>query len=444
MRFRLLACTLLVPASLLSAQTSPNPIALAASSPLRISVATAQSDFGRSTYRLDAEDHCALQTTWFDSLTWRLFVEADEWNDGRNQALVSRRYVRRASAGRFEATKRFDSHHLTYAAEWAFSRTKTSGGYESFPDTRASLSTLHFEDEITLRNGDVTITPALRLDSYRMNPEVSEDFQRQNLNGFEVAVIDDLALSPALAVVVALTPEHSFFVEYERLFRSPPHDQSGIVYTDGAPLFRIDPEIDLRPEISDGFRIGMRGDLRGAGYALTAHYNDYDDFIDLAPDRAKAGYRYENIRRARAYGVEASASLPLDAIHPFGKDAVLDATLSYSAGDDLVHGGKLSLVEPFVVTVALQQQVGRIDYRFHATHAAGRGQPDGRIPDYSIIDARIGFELMPRVRLVVEMLNVFDDQTWRWSNAQFLEAPSVFDRDPESRRTSRIGFELTF
>jgi hemoglobin/transferrin/lactoferrin receptor protein len=284
-----------------------------------------------------------------------------------------------------------------------------------------------------------------------MDPNPDEDFERQNLHGFEVGSIDELAVSPKLGVVAALTPAHSVFAQYARGFRSPPYDNAGIAFTHAIFGYEILPNADLRPEISNGVEAGLRGNHGVVTYSVAAFYNHYDDFIDTAflgvKDRLQQ-FQYQNIGTARVYGAEARGAVSLAALHPSLNGAAILASAAYAKGEDLERDARLSSVEPFTATVGLQHSIGRLGYELIGTHAAAREQVNGattlRTPAFTIFDAYATLQLTPRVRLAAALLNVLDTEYWRWSNVQFLGASGALDRYSEPGRNARIGFELTF
>ena len=400
-------------------------------------------------------------------------VDESRFSGATELQRISDNFFRQRSAGAdWQAEKRIGQHQWTYGAELIATETtrlrdrtqihlatgqitKTVGGehfpYKTFPDSTTLRSAVYAQNEMKFLGGRITVTPALRLDSYRMDPDPDEDFERQNLNGFEVEPINELAVSPKLGLVAALTDAYSVFAQYARGFRSPPYDNAGIAFTHAVFGYEILPNADLRPEISNGLEAGVRGNHGHGTYSLAAFYNRYDDFIDTAFLGVKDGlqqFQYRNIGTARIYGAEARGALSLAAFHERLSGAAILASAAYAAGKDLERDARLSSVEPFTATLGLQHNLGRIGYELVGTHAAEREQVNGtttlHTPAYTVFDAYATLQLTPRVRLVTALLNVFDEEYWRWSNVQFLGASGALDRYSEPGRNARIGFELNF
>ncbi len=439
----------------------------------------------RTRYRLSIDDVWKRRSSLFDSLAWKLYAQHGETTEHVDESRfsgatelrrISDNFFRQRSVGAdLQAAKRAgksSQHQITYGAELIATETirlrdrtqinlatgqttKTIAGenfpYKTFPDATTLRSAVYMQDEMTFLGGRLLVTPAVRLDSYRMDPNPDEDFQRQNLHGFEVSTIDELAFSPKLGMVATLTPAHSVFAQYARGFRSPPYDNAGIAFTHAVFGYEILPNADLRPEISNGLEAGVRGNHGAGTYSLAAFYNRYDDFIDTAflgvKDRLQQ-FQYQNIGTARIYGAEARGAVSLAPIHPRLSGAAILASAAYAVGEDLERDARLSSVEPFTATLGLQQNVGRIGFEVVATHAAEREQVNGattlRTPAYTIFDAYSTLQLTPRLRLVTALLNLLDEEYWRWSNVQFLGASGALDRYSEPGRNARIGFELTF
>jgi len=437
----------------------------------------------RSRYRLGVDDVWTTQSPWFESLRWKLYAQAGETTEhvdesrfsGATELLrISDNSFRQRSVGAdLQASKRLGgAHHLVYGAELIATgttrlrdrtqinvatgqATKTVAGenfpYKTFPDATTLRSAVYLQDEMSLLGGRVTVTPALRLDSYRMNPRPDEDFERQNLQGYEVRSIDELAISPKLGVVASVTARHAVFAQYARGFRSPPYDNAAIAFTHPVFGYEILPNAELRPEISNGFDAGVRGNHGFATYSLAGFYNRYDDFIDTAflgvKERLQQ-FQYRNIGAARIYGVEARGALSLAAFSERLGGAAVLASAAYADGKDAERDARLASVEPLTATLGLQHAVGRFDYEIVATHAAAREQLNGttplRIPSYTTFDIYTAFQLTSRIRIAAALLNVLDQEYWRWSNVQFLGASGALDRYSEPGRHVRIGFDLTF
>jgi len=445
-------------------------------------IASQLAEDERERYRLSIDDVWSRRTSLFDSLAWKLYAQHGETTEHVDESRFSgATELRRISDNLFrqrsvgadgQAQKRIGQHQFVYGAEVIRTETtrlrdrtqinlatgqitKTVAGenfpYKTFPDSTTLRSAMYAQDEMAFLGGRVTVTPALRVDSYRMDPHPDEDFQRQNLNGFVVESIDELALSPKLGIVAALTQTHSVFAQYARGFRSPPYDNAGIAFTHAVFGYEILPNADLRPEISNGLEAGIRGHHDSATYSVAAFYNRYDDFIDTAFLGVKNGlqqFQYQNIGTARIYGAEARGALSLAAFHERLRGAAILGSAAYAVGEDLERDERLASVEPFTATLGLQHDVGRFGYEIAGTYAAEREQVNGtstlRTPAYTIFDAYATLQLTPRVRLVTALLNVLDEEYWRWSNVQFLGASGALDRYSEPGRNARIGFELSF
>ncbi|MGH9456189.1 MAG: TonB-dependent hemoglobin/transferrin/lactoferrin family receptor [Thermoanaerobaculia bacterium] len=437
----------------------------------------------RTRYRLSVDDVWSRESLVADSLSWNVYAQRGETNEHVDESRfsgvtafdrISDNFFRQRSFGAdVQATKAVGNsgrHHLIYGADFVSTETvrlrdrtqidlatgettKVIAGehfpYKTFPDATTLRWGAYVQDEISLAGGRVVVTPALRVDSYTMNPDPDEAFERQNINGWEVDPVDETAVSPKLAVVAQVAPRHTVFAQYARGFRSPPYDNAGIAFTHAIFGYEIIPNADLRPEISNGFEAGVRGHRDFATYSIAGFYNRYDDFIDstfVGRNGRLSQFQYRNVGSARIQGVEARGALSLAAFADGLRNVSLLGSAAWADGDDLENDVRLASVEPFTATLGLQHDLGRFRYEIVATHAAEREDEamSLRTPAYTIVDAYASLRITPRLRLIAGLVNLFDEEYWRWSNVQFLGASEGLDRFSEPGRNARIGFELEF
>ncbi|MBV9493211.1 MAG: TonB-dependent hemoglobin/transferrin/lactoferrin family receptor [Acidobacteria bacterium] len=435
----------------------------------------------RRRYRFSVDDVWQRSNVAFDSLTWKLYAQHGETTEHLDESRFSgttqllrisdNLFRQRETGGDLQAEKRFGTQHqLIYGAEVIRTEserlrdrtqinvatgaaTKTISGenfpYKTFPDATTLRSGVFVQDEMTFAGGRVLVTPAIRVDSYRMDPHPDADFDRQNLHGFEIETVNDTAVSPKLGVVAQVSATHSVYAQYARGFRSPPYDNAGIAFTNAVFGYEILPNADLKPELSNGFDAGVRGRRGLASYSFGAFYNRYSNFIDtgfLGISNGLQQFQYQNIGTARIYGAEARGAMSLSSLGSTFDNAAVIATAAYANGRNTETDARLASVEPFTATLGLQHTIGRFGYELVPTHAASRAQADTGLatPSYTILDAYTTLQITQKLRLMAAVLNLADKEYWRWSNVQFLGASNAIQRYSEPGRNARIGFEWSF
>ena len=69
---------------------------------------------------------------------------------------------------------------------------------------------------------------------------------------------------------------------------------------------------DLKPETSNNFELGARYLKGGASFDAAAFLSLADDYIATVPYKTSGSYRYDNIAKAKSYGIELSASYAIE------------------------------------------------------------------------------------------------------------------------------------
>lgn len=210
-------------------------------------------------------------------------------------------------------TSRFETgsvgHALTVGGD-AFhddvSTSRASGPLEFTPSGERTLIGAYVQDEITL-NERVTLTTALRFDSYSMDGDA--------------ASMDDTALSPKITLGYEVIPGMQVYGSWSQAFRAPSITETLISGNHPAPAaFKFVPNPGLKPETAENFEFGTNvkaHDLALSGDRLhwkTSVYRaDVDDYINqyfnmvmggMGPDWAKSTYGYRNEAEVTLHGLE--------------------------------------------------------------------------------------------------------------------------------------------
>ena len=149
-----------------------------------------------------------------------------------------------------------------------------------FPDQRD-----HARPRCTCRtrcsfaDGDFRLIPAVRVDHYKLKPEVDNIFAEDN-PGVAVSELSETNVSPKLGAVWHFADDWSLFGGYARGFRSPPYNDVNIGFTNLQFGYTAIANPDLKPETSDGVEAGLRFAGDAVYASVSGYYNRYDDFIE--------------------------------------------------------------------------------------------------------------------------------------------------------------------
>lgn len=376
--------------------------------------------------------------------------------------------------------KRFDggnvSHDVTYGLEYTRTDTKQkrdgtatnlSTGVTTpvispdafpvrdFPISRTTESALFVQDEIGI--GALTLTPAVRVDRYELDPRLDSIFVEDN-PGVPVAGITETQVSPKLGAVWSLGETWSLYGSYAAGFRSPPYDDANLGFTNLAFGYTALPNPDLKPETSDGVELGVRASGDGGYLSIGAFFNRYDDFIESLmyvgddPVTGLMQFQSRNIAEVEIKGVELKAGLELGAWSDALDGFSLRAALSFAEGDDKTADVPLASVDPArgVLGIAYDNErwgaelVGRFAERKRRIAAPGEGAaPTFAPPGYGVADLLLHFEVSQHVRINAGVFNLTDKTYWDWSDAASLSANSAaLDRFTAAGRNASVSLDL--
>ena len=220
-----------------------------------------------------------------------------------------------------------------------------------FPVTDVVEAGLYAQDEMRFGNGAWSVIPALRVDYYDLTPHPDAKWEDRNPTAPAVG-LTDTSFSPKLGLTRRIGESLSAYFQYSRGFRAPPPEDVNIsVYL---PQFNVQaiPNPDLKPEASNGYELGLRGDTGAMSFALAGYWNDYEDFIeskipvDYDPVTKVTTFQSRNIEKARIYGAELSGTVRGDALASALAGWTARLSAAWSKGDDLNDDQPINSVDP--------------------------------------------------------------------------------------------------
>ncbi len=322
-----------------------------------------------------------------------------------------------------------------------------------FPNSTNTQAGLYLQDEIAFGGGDVRLIPGLRVDHYRLDPEVDAIFAGDN-PGVAAIGFTETNLSPKLGAVWHFAPQWSLFGGYTRGFRSPPYNDVNIGFTNLQFGYTAIANPDLRPETSDGLEAGLRfvGD---AVYAsVSAHYTRYDDFIEslrqvgFDPAQGPFGlaiFQSQNVHSARIHGIELRTGADLGVLADAWEGWSLRCAAAWTRGkgrgpeqadigdgaiEEQVRTRVLDSIDPPTAALGIAYERARWGMELAGRFAGGKRDASSdaayRQPGYGVLDLYAHWRFMPGARVDVGVRNLADR---RYSTAgsvpQLLPAAST-------------------
>ena len=290
-----------------------------------------------------------------------------------------------------------------------------------FPISESTAAALYVQDEISFGEGDFRLIPALRVDHYRLDPEIDNIFSEDN-PGVAVTGISETNVSPKLGAVWHFAGQWSLFGGYSRGFRSPPYSDVNIGFTNLQFGYTAIANPELKPETSDGLEAGLRF-AGGAVYvSLSGYYNRYDDFIESLvtvsqpPQTPLIVFQSQNIAEAAIYGLELKAGADLGAISERWEGWSLRGAAAWSRGQDETGDVPLDSVDPLTASVGLAYERGAWGAEIAGRFVGGKHRVSDpllyRQPGYGVADLYAHWTLragrqVPRGRVESDRSRVF-------------------------------------
>lgn len=235
----------------------------------------------------------------------------------------------------------------------------TNEKQKAFPGADTSLVGVYMQDSIKFNETDWSLVAGIRYDYYALEAKKDALYADTELDD-----ISESAFSPKLGVIYQVDDNLSWYGQYVRGFKIPPHDQA--YQSHGVePFYQILPNADLDPESSDSFEIGLRYASSDISVNLSTFYAAYDDFIETAiagveptyiPNVNKTFYQYQNISETQISGVEAGIAMYVT------DDILLEANVAYVDGENKDSDQPLTSISPLNGSILVSTEFGNVNW----------------------------------------------------------------------------------
>ncbi|VXB02878.1 Sugar transporter [Luteimonas sp. 9C] len=327
-----------------------------------------------------------------------------------------------------------------------------------FPISDTTKASLYVQDEIAFADGAFRLVPAVRVDHYRLTPEVDAIFREDN-PATQVADLNETSVSPKLGFVWTFAEAWSLYGGYARGFRAPPYNDVNIGFTNFQFGYTAIPNPDLKSETSDGLELGLRYSSDAAYASLSTYDTQYDDFIEstrytgIDPVSGLMVYQSQNIADARIRGVEFKGGVYFDSVAPAFAGWSLRGAAAWSRGEDRTTGEALASVDPLTATlgVAFGQRswgaelAGRFVGRRDRLPTAPAGSTYFESPGHAVLDLYAHWIVAPGTRLDAGVLNLADRKVWQAGLVPLVAAgSSTLDRYTAPGRHVAVSLSIDF
>ncbi|MGB0935813.1 MAG: TonB-dependent hemoglobin/transferrin/lactoferrin family receptor [Colwellia sp.] len=296
--------------------------------------------------------------------------------------------------------------------------------FEKFPETDTTRLGVFLNDEISLLDGKLLVTPGMRIDNYEMNPNGA-----LNSKGEEFAVIDETHATFNFGALYKLTDTISAFAQYGQGFKVPAYDLAYIEHYNqptSTYVYEVVPSDDLSPEESDNFEIGLRGHIDDLFFSVAAYYSTYDNFLATKlidtevvsnPDGSFAHihetYQYQNIDAVTIKGAELSLS------YYFTDHVSLFTTASYQDGKNDETGEYIETISPLSGIAGISLEYNQLNTELVVNWAdkMDKVNPGNQeVSGYGVVDWKVNYEINSDLKVNLLVSNITNKEYVRYVN----------------------------
>jgi len=348
--------------------------------------------------------------------------------------------------------------------------TKTLAGdtfpVRDFPNTTSLQFGAYVQDQISLLNDRLVVTPGLRWDYYRLTVHPDALYTDNAPPGVSASDFSDNAWSPKLAVMYSLDKTWNVYGNYAFGFRAPPFDDVNAAFRNPIQSYVLIPNPDLKSETSQGIELGVKGEAGWGKLAVAAFYNRYKDFIDSrvaldcpADPQCVPGFffTFQSVNRARVriYGVEAKGeyvlspnwSLAGSIAYANGRDTELDEPLNSVSPLTGVAGVRYANVSPRWGEFGGALNVTAVQKKSQSQIADVGTTVPFAAPGFATVDLTGYWYLTKYAKIAAGVFNIFDKKYWLWSDVNTGVVPGTgayLDRYTQPGTNASVSLQLSF
>jgi len=321
---------------------------------------------------------------------------------------------------------------------------------EKFPKTKVERAGIFLNDEMSLMDGDLVITPGVRYDTYKMDPinAIKED-------GESYKKYDETNLSFNLGSLYKIAETMSFFAQYGQGFKVPAYDLAYIDHDNSMYGYKIIPaDDDLSPETSESYELGLRGHAGDFIINGAVFYDEFEDFLStelidietsINPHSGQSSdvlvYQYQNIDAVTIKGIELGVN------YLFDDNITLFVNASYQDGKDEKTGDYIQSISPLSGNVGFSYDSDYWSTELIANWADSMrkvNEGENELAGYTSIDWFINYQLSDKIRVNFAVNNLLDKEYVRFSKVAGHSEGDELGHFTEAGRSFSANMRFTF
>lgn len=307
-----------------------------------------------------------------------------------------------------------------------------------FPISKARELSFFVQDEISLLDGRLTLSPGVRYDEFKLTPYPDEIFINAN-PGVEAVPFDDSQVSLKLGAVYYLNETTNVWLQYAEGFRIPPFDDLNVGFTNFAGGYTSLPNPNLKPESVESWEVGVRQRLDAVKWSVSAYHNNYDNFIEsratvgFNPTTQLLEFQATNRDSVVIEGIDAQFTWFLGESVSGLNGWELKGALTWLESEDETTGQEIESILPPQAVVGIGytdnndiwsvEFIGTFVQRFDS-----QNQPEDpaeprlfEAPGYAQFDLLANYNVSEDLTINLGIFNIFDRKSWSGTEVRGLE-----------------------
>lgn len=307
-----------------------------------------------------------------------------------------------------------------------------------FPISKARELSFFVQDEISLLDGKLTLSPGVRYDEFKLTPYPDEIFINAN-PGVEVVPFEDSQVSLKLGAVYDLNETTNVWLQYAEGFRIPPFDDLNVGFTNFAGGYTSLPNPNLKPESVESWEVGVRQRLDAVKWSVSAYHNNYDNFIEsratigFNPATQLLEFQATNRDSVVIEGIDAQFTWFLGESVSSLNGWELQGALTWLDSEDEATGQEIESILPPQAVVGIGytdsndiwsvEFIGTFVQRFDSQNQPG-DPAEPRLfeaPGYAQFDLLANYNVSEDLTVNLGIFNIFDRKSWSGTEVRGLD-----------------------
>lgn len=329
-----------------------------------------------------------------------------------------------------------------------------------FPLSTTTHGAAFAQDEVTLLDGDLTLSVGIRHHMYDVEASADDVYRTGNPGQPPPTHVSDSSTTAKIGSVYMINDELSIYGSFAQGFRAPPYNSVNVGFTNPIGGYKTISNPNLQPEYSNSMEMGVRYISSEVTVRLVGFHSRFDDFIeDLAiapqfsatrgidPNDGFLTFQSVNRGRVQTSGWEMSGEVELfdiNGIQTRGKFAY-----GFAQGEEKDTGQPLNSIDPAKLVAGVSGFGENWQASFVMTHVADKKASDIADDTYPPVDGHVVIDIMGEYQIHSNLtvnagiFNLLSEEYIRWADAPSIgnDAPLRFSQ-PGRHASVSISMKL--